>query len=527
MAVMVPEVPAHDSSQAEIWLFRKLQGLSEKYCVLHSLGSMRHDHKSWSEIDFTIVGPEGVYFVEVKGGTVGREKGKWTVKRKDGRVENLGRGPFFQAGGAEASTRRFLQDRLPWLKNVVIGYWVITPDCTLEVDDLGVDRNAFYDAKNLDVSPTDLVRNMRAYWKQKRGTDASLTDEQINEVVKNLCADVPMITSLRREIDDVLYKIHAATLAQEQVLVATKSNARLLIRGPAGSGKSTIAVLEVRNQRREGAKVLFSCSSPNMSKRIAGEFLDDKGVRVASSADLAAGSDFQGEMWDALVIDEAQDLFEDPMFEIYDSLLKNGIAGGTWRMFSDPYQAVLSKGRPLEKKFLELGNPFRLDLMQNVRTTREISVTASALGYVDRMTAGISGPEVDLLYCSPAKVGEQIATKVGALISLGLKASEILLLGFDQEDAVQYPELKNLIEPLETSNYGGAVRFASISEVKGLEAVAVIVFGFKGFKSGFARQQAYIGATRASTYLSIILGESLSSQVADAYAALALRNPAR
>lgn len=97
MAVMVPEDPAHDSSQAEIWLFRKLQGLSEKYCVLHSLGSMRHDHKSWSEIDFTIVGPEGVYFVEVKGGTVGREKGKWTVKRKDGRVENLGRGPFFQA----------------------------------------------------------------------------------------------------------------------------------------------------------------------------------------------------------------------------------------------------------------------------------------------------------------------------------------------------------------------------------------------------------------------------------------------
>lgn len=527
MARMLPNDPAHDSSQAELWLFRKLQGLSEKYCVLHSLGSVRHDHKSWSEIDFTIVGPEGVYFIEVKGGTVGREKGKWTVKRKDGRVEDLGRGPFFQAGGAEASTRRFLQDRLPWLKNVVIGYWIITPDCTLEVDDLGVDKNAYYDARNLDVSPSDLVRNMRAYWSQKRGTDASLTDVQINEVVENLCADVPMITSLRREIDDVLYKIHAATLAQEQVLVATKNNARLLIKGPAGSGKSTIAVLEVRNQLREGAKVLFSCSSPSMSRRIAREFIDEKGVRVVSSADLIAGCDFQEETWDALVIDEAQDLFEDPMFEIYDSLLTNGIAGGTWRMFSDPYQAVLSKERPLEKKFLELGNPFRLDLMQNVRTTREISVTASALGYVDRMSAGISGPEVDLLYCSPAMIGKEIATKISALINLGIKASEILLLGFDQEDAVQYRELKNLIEPLETSNYGGAVRFASISEVKGLEAVAVIVFGFKGFKSGFARQQAYIGATRASTYLSIILGESLSSQVADAYAALALRNPSR
>ena len=81
MAILIPPSPAHDSSRAEEWLFRKLSQLPDEYCVLHSLGSMRHDHKSWTEIDFTVVGPEGIFFIEVKGGTVGRKDGEWLVKR--------------------------------------------------------------------------------------------------------------------------------------------------------------------------------------------------------------------------------------------------------------------------------------------------------------------------------------------------------------------------------------------------------------------------------------------------------------
>ena len=109
MARFIPQSPAHNSSDAESWLFRKLTSLSDDYVVLHSLGLIRHDHKSWSEIDFTIVGPEGIFLIEVKGGVVGREDGEWFTTTKGGRKESLGRGPFFQVGGAEAATRRFLE----------------------------------------------------------------------------------------------------------------------------------------------------------------------------------------------------------------------------------------------------------------------------------------------------------------------------------------------------------------------------------------------------------------------------------
>ena len=87
MAVLLPAQPAHDSSSAESWLFGKLKELPDDYCVLHSLGSMRHDHKSWSEIDFTVIGPAGIFFIEVKGGAIGRKNGEWFVERRDKRVQ--------------------------------------------------------------------------------------------------------------------------------------------------------------------------------------------------------------------------------------------------------------------------------------------------------------------------------------------------------------------------------------------------------------------------------------------------------
>ena len=154
MATMMPAQPAHDSSDAELWLYQKLIALPVEYVVLHSLGLVHHDKKKWAEIDFTIVGPEGIFFIEVKGGGVGRVNGQWQVIRGDRKEpESLGRGPFFQVAGAEAATRRFLHNRLDWTRQVTMGYWVFTPDCQLKVDDLGANESCYYDAKDSRIDP--------------------------------------------------------------------------------------------------------------------------------------------------------------------------------------------------------------------------------------------------------------------------------------------------------------------------------------------------------------------------------------
>ncbi len=524
MAILIPSSPAHDSSSAETWLFRKLSKLSDKYCVLHSLGSMRHDHKSWAEIDFTVIGPEGIFFIEVKGGTVGRTNGEWRVERIDGRVESLGRGPFFQVAGAEASTRRFLQNRHEWVGDAVVGYWVITPECELKVNDLGVDSKSYYDARNLNISAQDLINNMRHYWMRRTGKSSVLDTEQIEEIRNSLCADVPMVKSLRREIVDVAAKIHAATLEQERVLEAVHSNMRLLIKGPAGSGKSTLAVHEVDRQIELGHAVLYVCSSVNMAHRIARQFLDVKNVDVVSSLDLLFPKQVFLNQYDVLIIDEAQDLLSERLFLILDSLLYNGIAAGTWRMFLDPFQSVLFEERGLESDFSEIGKPSVMYLLDNVRTTKEIAVTASALGYVNHISGGIHGPAVELLYVDPDNSRKRVKEKIDELLCSGVLAGEILVLSFDKDSFWLQGELEGLTKRYDQPGAEDSVKYASAFEAKGLESVVVILVGIEELQSPTARQQAYIGATRASTLLAIVMEKRLRHEVEDAYASLAFRN---
>ena len=527
MAVLLPLQAAHDSSRAESWLFKKFAKLSDDYCVLHSLGSMRHDRKSWSEIDFTVIGPEGIFFIEVKGGTVGRRNGEWFVERQDKKVESLGRGPFFQVAGAEASTRRFLQNRHEWVKDAVVGYWVVTPDCVLDVDDLGIDSKAFYDARNLNISSTELIRNMREYWKHRNGNDLVLDSIKIAEIRHSLCAEVPMIKSLRKEIQDVAEKIHSATIEQERVLEAVQSNMRLLVRGPAGSGKSTLAVHEVRSQGELGRNVLFLCSSPNMAKRIAGQFDHSSNVDVTSSRDVLFKSRDFREQYDVLVIDEAQDLLSERLFQILDLQLQGGINEGTWRMFLDPFQSILFDGTTLESDFVEAGHPSIMNLRDNVRTTMEIAVAASALGYVNSISCGIHGPEVDFIYDDKPNLRKRVNEKISELRQNGVTADEIMVLSLNEDAYWLEGELQGVTRPIDLLESDGLIKCANVYQAKGLESIAVILVGIDELHSPSARQQAYIGTTRASTLLSVIAERKIHNEVITAYTALTIRSESR
>ncbi|NDG64203.1 MAG: hypothetical protein EBY29_12190, partial [Planctomycetes bacterium] len=218
-------------------------------------------------------------------------------------------------------------------------------------------------------------------------------------------------------------------MEQERVLIAAKSNSRLLIKGPAGSGKSTIAVHEISRQLDDNYSVLFSCSSKNMSRQIDLKFEGNERVLVLTSDQLVDRQNFPAKKWDVLIIDEAQDIPIDPLFDIYDQLLYGGISGGTWRMFLDPFQSVSLQGKSLESEFVQVGNPFRLSLTDNVRTTTGIAVTASALGFVDRtyMTESVQGTRLAKVrvreHRYPA-VGDKFCSRCGQKGTVGFIVPE-------------------------------------------------------------------------------------------------------
>ena len=90
MARMVPDRPATTSSAAEVAVFERIRDeLTAEWIALHSVGMTIHDSKPWAEIDFVLIGPPGVFCLEVKGGVIAREGGVWYTTPQHG--ANAGR----------------------------------------------------------------------------------------------------------------------------------------------------------------------------------------------------------------------------------------------------------------------------------------------------------------------------------------------------------------------------------------------------------------------------------------------------
>ena len=131
MAVMLPPQPSATTvSDAERSIFGRLKEElpNDEWCVLHSLGLTGHQRKPWAEVDFVLIGPPGIFCLEVKGGAIARSGRIWTTTTRAGRTEELKESPFSQVGSAAAALHKFLCYTLPRTHRSVTGYGVLFPD---------------------------------------------------------------------------------------------------------------------------------------------------------------------------------------------------------------------------------------------------------------------------------------------------------------------------------------------------------------------------------------------------------------
>ena len=136
MAQMLPrQVFDKTVSRAERRLFAKIKvDLDDRWTVLHSLGFVGHPRKPWAEIDFVLIGPPGIFCLEVKGGRVHREDGAWVFTDRVGNATIKREGPFDQVGSATAALRALILNRLPGVGHAPIEYGVVVPDIPWTVD---------------------------------------------------------------------------------------------------------------------------------------------------------------------------------------------------------------------------------------------------------------------------------------------------------------------------------------------------------------------------------------------------------
>ena len=153
-------------------------------------------------------------------------------------------------------------------------------------------------------------------------------------------------------------------------------------------------------------------------------------------ATLAVREKFDFELFDSLIIDEAQDLITPEYLEFYDEILRSGLNGGKWAMFADFHRQAIYSDIGKEEMLAAIRQRaphFTISkLTRNCRNTKNIGEeTASVSGFTKppfRPTA-IDGIPVDYqFYSDEADQIKRIETLVKKLIAEGVVAQKITIL---------------------------------------------------------------------------------------------------
>lgn len=189
------------------------------------------------------------------------------------------------------------------------------------------------------------------------------------------------------------------TEEQFDALDLAEVNGRIVYNGPAGTGKTFLAVETVRREASQGKKVLFLCYNEMLSQylkeqvrplipavycsTVSGFMLKVAGVARKDTDEfwdkelpqLAKERLTEADKFDVLVLDEAQDFMSLETVDFLDSALRNGLRKGHVRLFGDFDAQSVQKA---EIKLAELKDGWISDLVmfplsKNCRNTPRVA----------------------------------------------------------------------------------------------------------------------------------------------------------
>ncbi|WP_228980457.1 nuclease-related domain-containing DEAD/DEAH box helicase [Streptomyces sp. DH12] len=328
-------------SQAERSVFAALKAIPDTQSVaLHSVHLPRHARKRVGEIDFVVIMPELLLFIEVKGGRVRQQDGKWYYGPSSAN-ERPGESPFAQASGGMHSFERQLGERVGDLRTLKVpsGYLVITPDVDLDrttefEPEQYLGSRAYAGGRGL----AEGIARATRFWRTRNSWAESTVPAPLRaRILKAVRPDFDLVPNLRARLTDLDVAFERLTEEQLDRLDELESNPRLVWTGGAGTGKTFLAAEAARRSSATGS-VLFTAASPTLTSHLA-RILSDHPVTVLPFDRLA---EVQGRTFDQLVVDEAQDLMTFDRLGVLDSLSAGGLERGRWIFMLDQNNQVLS-----------------------------------------------------------------------------------------------------------------------------------------------------------------------------------------
>jgi hypothetical protein len=520
---MIPTSPGPTPSNAERKVFRALQGAGclEGATCLHSLGLPRHAYKNCCELDFVIVGPDGLYALEVKGGGVSRnDRGEWVMTNRRGERHVHHEGPFRQVQGNFYALLERLKSRIPadLLARIPKGWGVVFPDCSFNVASVEWDDATVADQRRMGQFSLWL-ENLVRYHQRKHGARGpqQVSADMVKTISNLLRPSFELVPSLAGALGTAEIALEDLTEDQCHAVDTMTANPRVLCRGGAGTGKTFLAIEMARRALANEQRTILCCSSPWLRHYLDARLQHPKFDVVAIQH--ARKKRGQLESADQLIVDEGQDLVNFDDLDILDKLVDGGLANGNWCVFADSNNQAGLVGHwdQTALEYLVSMGITQVPLKRNCRNTRPI---VEEVGRLTGCDMGIQeqgeGPLVETLRLGGDELPEKaLSDTLRALQSDGVLASQITILspkpwgescasrlsGHVARDIVQLDEFSLRSFPPKH------VSFARIQDFKGLENTAIILVDLDDSHLDKASPELiYVGMSRARAYLRLQIG---------------------
>lgn len=573
MAELIPPHYPPDTSPGEVLVFEKLRQCPSEWIVLHSLHIAEHVRQVEGEADFIVLIPgRGVLCLEVKGHLQAEYKdGAWYLGKH---ASPDYRGPFRQADEAARSIKKKVVKSFVQAKGIPFWPAVIFTHCQPAVSGTTGEWHSWQLLTSVDLEATPLDQLLLQIIDRARVFLAAVESARwfdpgsprptrsdcltMRRILRPDVHFVPAMATIRR---DRITEIRRFTDEQLEAIEGLDGvNARALVEGPAGTGKTVLALEEARRASAAGQRVLLTCYNQQLGQMLkatanqmeirnttVGTFhsvLRDIACDPGPEAhpEIPAQQYWSSELpflalsalldsnppFDFLVVDEAQDLAESAYLEAMDAMLAGELSHGQWRMFGDFERQSLYTSTPhetLQHILTRADNVARFRLRRNCRNTPRVAEYIVRLGGLDpaysrilRPDTGPAGTPRTLFYHSVDHQKELLLRTIDDLMRTEFCADEDIVILSPLNDSCaakaggrlgrhRLAQLTGVIKK-------GTIRYGSIASYKGLEAPAVILTDIDEVGTGQAQRLFYVGISRATDRLRVLARDGLQGAIA-------------